>query len=78
MTSAPADNYIEDLYSIMYGLEEYFSVKPGWKNGQFILCDIPGLPVRVDWDYCTRNRKIKREMRWTREQVKPYSPVVTV
>ncbi len=78
MTSAPVENYVEYLYSIMYGLEQYFCVKPEWKNGQFLLPDVSGVPVRVDWDYCTRNQKIKRELNWTREIVKSYTPVVTL
>ena len=49
MAAAPEPYRVEYLYSIMHGLEEYFSVSPQWKNGCFQLPDIEGIGVRVDW-----------------------------
>lgn len=69
---------VEYLYSIMYGLEEYFLIKPSWKNGRFILPNIEGLPVRIDWDYCKKENKIIREHLWDKQNVSVYRPVVSM
>jgi L-alanine-DL-glutamate epimerase-like enolase superfamily enzyme len=77
MASANEDYQVEYLYSIMRGLEQYFYVKPEWKNGRFILPDNEGAGVQVDWDYCTRANKIIYQQLWSKKDVKSYSPVVT-
>lgn len=78
MAAAPEHFHVEYLHSIMYGLEHYFSVRPEWKNGCFILPDIEGLPVRVDWDYCSRADKVVRTLVWDRKNVKEYLPTVSM
>lgn len=78
MTTANNSAMIEYLYSIMYGLERYFLVKPQWKNGRFFLPEIEGLPVRIDWEYCKKENKIVREQLWEQQDVPKYAPVVSM
>ncbi|NML39988.1 hypothetical protein HHL17_22495 [Chitinophaga sp. G-6-1-13] len=78
MATADAACEVEYLYAIMYGLERYFSVCPEWKQGHFILPDIAGMPVRVDWEYCKRANKIIKQYHWTAQNVRKYSPIVSL
>ncbi|MCU7552555.1 mandelate racemase/muconate lactonizing enzyme family protein [Chitinophagaceae bacterium LB-8] len=78
MATAPEHHQVEYLHSIMFGLEEYFSVRPEWKNGSFILPEMEGMPVRVDWDYCKRAGKVVREHAWGNKNVKKYLPTVSM
>ncbi|SDC99133.1 mandelate racemase/muconate lactonizing enzyme family protein [Niabella drilacis] len=78
LTTAPDDWPVEYLYSIMHGLEQYFMLHPQWKNGRFILPDIEGLPIRIDWDYWQRNNRILRQHTWTKENVARYEPAVNM
>ncbi|NLR62567.1 mandelate racemase/muconate lactonizing enzyme family protein [Chitinophaga polysaccharea] len=78
MTTAHPDCRVEYLYSIMHGLEQYFSVKPEWKQGTFILPDIPGIPVRIDWEYWNRAGKVIRSAHWNATEVNAYRPNVTL
>jgi L-alanine-DL-glutamate epimerase-like enolase superfamily enzyme len=76
-TARPEDQ-VEYLYSIMHGLEQYFSEMPIIKNGQFILPDNGGIGVRIDWDYCRKHNKIVRTQTWGKENVNEYRPVVSM
>lgn len=76
MATAAENCRVEHLYSIMYGLEQYFSVKPEWHNGGWALPEIEGAPVRVDWEYCRRAGKITRTAQWEPASVKAYLPNV--
>jgi L-alanine-DL-glutamate epimerase-like enolase superfamily enzyme len=76
MASAGDDCAVEYLYSIMQVLEQYFAVRPEWKNGCFKLPDIAGIGVRVDWDYCHRTGKIIHQQGWSNRNVKEYMPSV--
>jgi L-alanine-DL-glutamate epimerase-like enolase superfamily enzyme len=78
MAAAPEHFRVEYLHSIMYGLEQYFSIRPEWKNGCFILPDIEGISVRVDWDYCSRANKVVRTQNWDKKNVKEYLPTVSM
>ena len=78
MATARPEDQVEYLYSIMHGLEEYFSEMPIIKNGQFILPGIGGIGVRIDWDYCRKNNKIVRTQTWGKENVNEYRPVVSM
>ncbi|WP_343745890.1 mandelate racemase/muconate lactonizing enzyme family protein [Chitinophaga sp.] len=78
MATADEACEVEYLYSIMSGLERYFSVCPEWKNGCFVLPDIAGLPVRVDWDYCRSADKIVKQYYWNDQNVRKYSPIVSL
>jgi len=78
MTSANSNSMIEYLYSLMYGLEGYFLIKPSWENGRFYLPEIGGVPVRINWDYCYKENKIVQEKLWEKQDVSKYSPVVTM
>lgn len=69
---------VEYLHSIMYGLEQYFMVHPQWENGTFILPDIEGLPIRIDWEYWSKKNKITAYYAWTKEQVAKYEPAVNM
>lgn len=76
MATAGEDCRVEYLYSIMHGLERYFSVQPEWHNGGWLLPDIEGAPVRVDWDYWRRAGKVTRSAQWEPASVKTYLPNV--
>jgi len=76
ITSAPENARVEYLYSIMHGLEKYFSAGITWKNGRFILPEISGLPVRINWDYCLG--KVVSEKVWNKCDVRPYVPAVSI
>lgn len=78
MATARLEDQVEYLYSIMHGLEQYFSEMPIIKNGQFILPGIGGIGVRIDWDYCRKNNKIVRTQTWGKENVNEYRPVVSM
>ncbi len=77
LMATAADNCrVEYLYSIMSGLERYFKVKPEWSQGGWILPDIEGAPVRVDWEYCKRAGKVTRSVEWDAASVAAYRPNV--
>jgi len=78
MTSANKDGMVEYLYSLMKGLEQYFSVRPEWKSGRFVLSEMEGLPVRINWDYCYKKNKIVREQLWEKRDVPKYNPMVSM
>ncbi len=78
IAAAPEESRVEYLYSLMAGLEKYFSVYPKLKNGIFDLPDIEGLPVRVDWDYCQKKKLVTGSRSWQNNQVDQYRPVVTM
>jgi L-alanine-DL-glutamate epimerase-like enolase superfamily enzyme len=78
MASAHEACQVEYLYSIMHGLESYFCVCPEKKNGRFILPDIEGVCVRVDWDYCLKANKIIHQQSWSRNEVRDFRPVVSI
>jgi L-alanine-DL-glutamate epimerase-like enolase superfamily enzyme len=78
MTTASSKCQVEYLYAIMGGLEKYFSIKPEWRDGGFLLPDIAGGPVRVDWDYWQREGKIVRKVQWDSDSIVAYLPNVTL
>jgi L-alanine-DL-glutamate epimerase-like enolase superfamily enzyme len=78
MATAPEHYQVEYLHAIMYGLEVYFSVRPEWKNGSFVLPEIEGMPIRVDWDYCIRTNKVVRTQCCGNKNVKKYLPTVSM
>lgn len=78
MTTASQKGMIEYLYSLMYGLEKYFLIKPSLREGQFHLPESAGLPVRVDWEYCYKENKVVRELVWEKHQIPHYNPLVTM
>ena len=78
MATAPEHYEVEYLHSIMFGLERYFSVRPEWKDGHFILPEVDGLPVRIDWEFWCRANKIIYTREWRREDVEEYRPYVTM
>jgi len=78
MATAPAHCQVEYLFVIMSGLEQYFSVRPEWKNGTFILPEIEGVPVRIDWDNCLLGNKIISSQVWRKKNVREYLPTVSM
>lgn len=76
MATADENCRVEYLYSIMFGLERYFAVRPEWHNGGWKLPAIEGAPVRVDWEYWRRAGKITRTAQWEPSSVKAYLPNV--
>ncbi len=78
VATAGEDCYTEYLYSLMHGLEDYFSIKPEWKCGCFSLPEVPGFATQIDWDYCYREKKILRTYCWERNNVREYRPMVSI
>lgn len=78
MTTAKETGMIEYLYSLMYGLEKYFLIRPSLENGQFHLPESDGLPVRINWDYCLKENKVLREQVWLKRDVPGYNPLVSM
>jgi L-alanine-DL-glutamate epimerase-like enolase superfamily enzyme len=78
MSTAAENCRLEYLYSIMHGLEQYFVVCPQWVDGKFILPEIEGLPVRIDWDYCNKKNKIIKTYNWSKDKMTNYAPTVSI
>ncbi|RPE05488.1 mandelate racemase/muconate lactonizing enzyme family protein [Chitinophaga lutea] len=78
MATAEENCRVEYLYSIMHGLERYFSVQPVWAHGGWALPDIEGAPVRIDWEHWRRAGKIMRSVQWEPSSVTAYLPNVTL
>lgn len=78
MTTAHNNGMIEYLYSLMYGLEKYFLIRPSLSQGQFHLPESEGLPVRIDWEYCYKENKVIKEQMWEKHHVQNYSPLVNM
>jgi L-alanine-DL-glutamate epimerase-like enolase superfamily enzyme len=76
MAATPEKFRVEYLYTLMYGLESYFSIYPKLENGRFLLPEIEGSPIRIDWDYWYRKDKIKMNKIWKAEKTNHYSPSV--
>lgn len=76
MTAAPEKFRVEYLYTLMSVLEPYFSVCPKLENGKFVMPEIEGLPIRIDWDYWERKDKVVKKKSWTAENSAKYNPVV--
>jgi L-alanine-DL-glutamate epimerase-like enolase superfamily enzyme len=67
---------VEYLYPLADGLREYFSEHPLLDKGCFILPDITGIPVRIDWDRLERKHKILAHKIWTAAEIGRYTPSV--
>jgi len=78
IATAPEHYKVEYLHSIMVGLEQYFSIRPEWKNGRFIIPEVAGLPVKIDWEFWQRANKIIRTNLWQRNNVKEHPPSVNI
>lgn len=76
IASAKEECQVEFLYSLHAGLEDYFCVRPEWKNGLFHLPAIEGAPVRIDWDYCQKKNLVVSDQYWQKNQVARYRPIV--
>lgn len=77
MAVAPEHFRVEYLHAIMYNLEQYYCIRPEWKNGSFVLPEVEGVPIRIDWDYCTRFNKVVGIQCWGKHNVKAYMPTVS-
>lgn len=76
LAAAPDHFRVEYLYTLMKGLEPYFSIRPKLEKGRFILPEIEGLPIRIDWDYWSSKGKIELNKTWTAAKTNSYSPIV--
>lgn len=78
MTTAPNGFMVEYLHPIMYCLEQYFMIHPKCVKGEFVIPEIEGLPIRIDWAYWQKRNKIIMNRVWTRDQMSAYNPAVTM
>jgi len=76
MTTAPEKFKVEYLFTLMSVLEPYFSVHPKLEKGRFVLPDIEGLPIRIDWGYWERKNKVILKKSWTAAKSIKYQPSV--
>lgn len=76
MTTAPEEFSVEYLYTLMSGLQSYFSVCPKLENGRFVMPGIEGLPIRIDWDYWESKGKLVNWKIWSAEKSAKHVPVV--
>ena len=76
MTTAPEKFRVEYLFTLMSVLEPYFSVHPKLEKGRFVLPDIEGLPIRIDWGYWERKNKVILKKSWTAAKSIKYQPSV--
>lgn len=76
MATAPQEFRVEYLHTMMSVLEPYFSICPKLENGRFVLPEIAGLPVRIDWDYWKNKGKVVKHNSWSAEKSNKYSPAV--
>lgn len=76
IASANEDCQVEFLYTLHAGLEDYFCVRPEWKQGMLHLPAIEGVPVRIDWDYCQKKDLIVSSQSWQTNEVAQYRPIV--
>ena len=78
VASANEECQVEYLYSLMASLEDYFCICPELKEGRFLLPDIEGIPVRIDWDYCAQKNCIVSTQSWRNKYVNEYRPIVSM
>jgi L-alanine-DL-glutamate epimerase-like enolase superfamily enzyme len=78
MAAVGGDFPVEYLYDILSGLEVYFEVRPQWENGCFVLPDIEGIPVRINWEHCMKENKVIKAQTWTRKNTREYRPTVSL
>ncbi len=76
MATAPERFRVEYLFTLMSVLEPYFSVHPKLEKGRFVLPDIEGLPIRIDWDYWEQKNKVILKKKWKAEKSIKYQPSV--
>lgn len=67
---------VEYLYTLMDGLREYFSEYPVLENGRFVLPELEGIPIRIDWERLERKNKVLAWKTWTSAEVGQYRPLV--
>ena len=53
--------FTEYLIPILDAYNPFFSVKPHVENGKFILTDLPGIGVEINWDYINKNGFIQTQ-----------------
>jgi L-alanine-DL-glutamate epimerase-like enolase superfamily enzyme len=76
MTTAPEEYRVEYLFTLQNVLESYFSVHPKLEKGRFVLPDIEGLPIRIDWNYWERKNNVIAIKSWTAKESIKYRPSV--
>jgi len=76
MATAPEKFRVEYLFTLMSVLEPYFSVHPKLERGRFVLPEIEGLPIRIDWGYWEQKNKVVVKKSWTAEELVKYRPSV--
>ena len=55
---------LEYLEPVIGYVQDVFSIKPDIRNGQFILPDIPGIGVMVDWQRLDKEKRITNKQVW--------------
>ncbi len=53
--------FTEYLIPILDFYNPYYSVKPHVENGKFILTDLPGIGVEIDWNYINKNALVQSQ-----------------
>jgi L-alanine-DL-glutamate epimerase-like enolase superfamily enzyme len=76
MTTSPERFQVEYLYTLMGVVQAYFSEQPILRDGKFVLPDIAGLPIRLNWDYLESTRQVIAQKNWKVEKSGKYKPAV--
>jgi L-alanine-DL-glutamate epimerase-like enolase superfamily enzyme len=76
VATASEEAMVEFLYPLLDGLREYFALHPIVENGCFVLPDVSGIPIRIDWDRLQRKNKIVGRKTWTVNEIGHYTPMV--
>jgi L-alanine-DL-glutamate epimerase-like enolase superfamily enzyme len=76
MATAPEKFRVEYLFTLMSVIESYYAIRPKLEKGRFILPEIEGLPIRIDWDYWEQKNKVVMKKNWTAEKSIKYQPSV--
>lgn len=76
MTTSPEEFQVEYLYTLMGVVQTYFSEQPVLKDGKFVLPEIAGLPIRLNWDLLEKTNRIVAEKSWMVDKTGKYQPAV--
>lgn len=78
IATAPENCMVEYLHSLLSGIEVYFEISPKWAGNKFIIPDVHGVPVKINWEYCRKENKIVEDRLWKRQITDRYLPTVSL
>lgn len=76
VASCQPDTYTEYLEANNGTINPFLSVKPEIREGYFILPELPGSSIRIDWDAIEKQELLAFDQSWSKKDVAPIRPVV--